>query len=166
MRLLGGIAAAGLLGLAGAALAIAQPSRSSSPTAATITAPIATTEGGATVGATTVTATASGPTGLTGYVRLYPAAPTCPSDGSCTRPAKVILLFRHPGHSITTGVRAMTHSTGFYRVLLPAGLYSVSLTGRAMPLSTQLATRLRPSLVRVLPHRVLHVDFLLQTGIY
>ena len=94
-------------------------------------------------------------TGLVGYVARGPLSPTCHPFQPCFRPARVTLRFARQGLLRAT---AATRASGWYRVALPPGLYSVSVAARA--------GQLKPSVVRVPVNRWHHANFVLNTGIY
>jgi hypothetical protein len=63
--------------------------------------------------------------GLHGYVRKGPISPVCPGEGRpCDGPAAGVTLRFTRGDGMQ--VRTVTRSTGFYRVTLPAGSYTVT----------------------------------------
>ena len=71
--------------------------------------------------------------GLHGVVLIDPAYPVCKVGVPCTRPAKnVWLVFLRHGHT----ARTRTGDDGRYRIMLPAGTYTVTsanhLAGRGL----------------------------------
>ena len=106
------------------------------------------------VAAAPVGATGSG---LYGVVLRGPVTPVCVEDDPCTRPAAgLVLVFTRAG-KVT---RVTTRADGTYRVRLVAGWYAV----KAIP-SARVGTGLTPSRVKVVAGRMVHRDFLLDTGI-
>lgn len=95
-------------------------------------------------------------TGLHGYVTRGPVTPVCFEDKPCDEPAAgVVLLFtRSDGRR----VRTVTRATGFYRVGLPGGRYTVSA-------AVDPPQRFTVRSARVVDGRDGRLDFYIDTGI-
>ena len=95
--------------------------------------------------------------GLFGSVVLSPATPVCQAGQPCTAPAAgVTLTFVHNGVAVRSVV---TSKAGTYRVLLPAGAYSVRVASKSR------VARLTPATVRVREGVVARRGFTIDTGI-
>jgi hypothetical protein len=91
--------------------------------------------------------------GLYGEVTRGPIVPVCVAEQPCTAPASgAAVVFSRPGRP--RAARIVVHADGSYRVRLAPGLYAVR-SGRSI----------EPAAVRVLPNRMRHVDFSIDTGI-
>jgi carboxypeptidase family protein len=95
--------------------------------------------------------------GLFGMVSRGPITPLCQEGQPCSEPAAgVRLTFLHDGRAVRSVV---TSSTGRYRVLLPAGPYTVRVA-KASPIE-----RLKPSSVTVRRGAMTRRSFFIDTGI-
>jgi hypothetical protein len=104
----------------------------------------------------TTTSAATRPTGLHGFVRMGPITPVCYEDIPCDGPAAgVLLTFTRADGTI---VRVKTRETGFYRIRLPAGRYSVKANRGHPPFPY-------PRNVRVRAGYDDRLDFHIDTGI-
>jgi len=99
-------------------------------------------------------ASATTQTGLHGVVTRGPVTPMCVAELPCDEPAPgVSLVFTRGGNEIA---RTRSHAGGIYRIVLPAGSYTVKpLSGR----------RMTPVSARVVQGRMRRVDFSIDTGI-
>lgn len=99
---------------------------------------------------------ATRPTGLHGFVRIGPITPICYEGRPCDGPAAGVLLTftRADG----TSVRVKTRETGFYRIRVPAGRYSVKASRGHPPYPY-------PRNVRVRAGYDDRLDFFIDTGI-
>jgi len=96
--------------------------------------------------------------GLHGVVTRGPITPVCRIGAACSAPAAgAVLVFSQNGHR---AARVRTGAGGRYAVQLATGVYSVALSP-----SPRVGFGLRPSIVRVLPHRDRRLDFSIDTGI-
>jgi hypothetical protein len=94
--------------------------------------------------------------GLRGVVRV--PRPVCLQDDPCDGAAAgVKLAFARNGHIVA---RVTSGQLGRYRLVLPAGVYTVTSPGAMSPKS-----HVSPSPVRVVPGRFRQVDFFVDTGI-
>ena len=94
--------------------------------------------------------------GFRGLVFKGPIRPVCTSDEACDAPASVTLLFSRAGR--TTAARSA--SDGRYRVLLPAGIYTVTTKEKI-----GIQRNIRPRNVKVRSGHVDQLDFFIDTGI-
>jgi hypothetical protein len=102
--------------------------------------------------------TAPSQTGLHGFVTKGLLTPVCRSDTPCVGPAAgVTLTFTQADGDVFTVV---TRSTGFYRLTLPAGRYTVAIKGKALG-----QAKLSPKSARVLAQTDGRLDFYIDTGI-
>ena len=96
-------------------------------------------------------------TGLHGYVTKGPITPICYENRPCEGPAAGVTLTFTSADG--TKVRTQTRASGFYRVVLPAGRYSVKTSARSPnPVPV-------PARVRVRAGSDVRVDFFIDTGI-
>ena len=94
-------------------------------------------------------------TGFRGYVTRGPTMPVCRVGVPCTAPAKgVKLRFSRAGRLSGT---ATTNDRGWYRVVLPAGRYTVSVNAKGSAFGPRSATAQKGRMIRC--------DFLIDTGI-
>ena len=94
-------------------------------------------------------------TGFRGYVKRGPTMPVCRVGVPCTAPAKdVKLRFSRAGKLAAT---ATTNDRGWYRVVLPAGRYTVSVNAKGSAFGPRTATAQKGRMIRR--------DFLIDTGI-
>jgi hypothetical protein len=94
-------------------------------------------------------------TGLRGYVKRGPTMPVCRVGVPCTAPAKgVKLRFSRAGKVVAT---ATTNDKGWYRVVMRAGSYSVSMSAKGSAFG--------PRTARVQSGKMTRRDFLIDTGI-
>jgi hypothetical protein len=102
------------------------------------------------------TSAATPSSGLHGFVRKGPITPVCYEDVPCDGPAAgVVLTFvRADG----TRAQVKTRATGFYRIKLPAGRYTVKASQGHPPLPY-------PQKVRVRVGHDDRLDFYIYTGI-
>lgn len=103
------------------------------------------------------TASAAGPrSGLYGTVARGPTTPVCRAGVPCDAPAaNLILTFTRAGAERTT----RTDQQGAYRILLPAGSYSVSTSSKPFGQTP------RPANVHVRVGHTDKIDFTIDTGI-
>src|SRR4051794_34113786 len=81
------------------------------------------------LGGSAAGAPASG--GLTGIVTRGPTTPVCRANEPCEAPAaRFVLSFARSGAAAP--VRAKTDADGRYRIMLPAGIYTVAGPSRAV----------------------------------
>lgn len=105
---------------------------------------------GGTAGGSSATAT-----GFHGYVKRGPTMPVCRVGTPCTAPAKgVKLWFSRAGKVAAT---ATTNNRGWYRVVVPAGPYTVSTSAKGSAFGPRRATARKNRMVRQ--------DFLIDTDI-
>ena len=94
-------------------------------------------------------------TGFRGHVKRGPTMPVCRVGVPCTAPAKgVKLRFSRAGKLAAT---ATTNDRGWYRVILPAGRYTVGINAKGTAFGPRTATAQRG--------RIIRRDFLIDTGI-
>ena len=94
-------------------------------------------------------------TGFRGYVKRGPTMPVCRVGVPCTAPAKGVKLnFSRAGRLAAT---ATTNNRGWYRVVLPAGRYTVSTSAQRSAFGPRTATARKGRMVRQ--------DFLIDTDI-
>ena len=99
---------------------------------------------------------ATRPTGLHGFVRIGPLTPVCYENVPCDGPAAgVLMTFTRADGKI---VRVKTRETGFYRIRVPAGRYSVRASRGHPPFPY-------PRNVRVRAGHDDRLDFYIDTGI-
>jgi hypothetical protein len=104
---------------------------------------------------------AAPPTGLHGVVTRGPVTPVCRSDVPCDAPVPgFTIAFDRPDAVDFVARRAKTDPQGRYRILLPAGIYTVSMPGRL-----QFGKTSAPRRVSVRPGHVDRIDFHIDTGI-
>ena len=89
---------------------------------------------------------------LEGTVFRAPATPTCVKGQPCSRPAPGVSLGFQKGGNVAW---IKTRKDGSYKIAIPAGRYSVTVTGAPV----------RPREVSVKPGRVRHLDFVIDTKI-
>jgi hypothetical protein len=94
--------------------------------------------------------------GLHGTVTRGPITPVCRVGVPCDAPASRLLL-TFSGAGVVR--RALTDAHGRYRIVLPAGAFSVRTSARPFGQTP------RPASVRVLQGREGRVDFTIDTGI-
>ena len=105
----------------------------------------------------TLSAAASPTTGgFHGTVLKGPIRPVCSAGEPCDAPAAVTLLFSRSGRTTATRSRA----DGRYRVLLPAGIYTVTTKERI-----GIDRNIRPHRVKARAGHVDRLDFFIDTGI-
>jgi hypothetical protein len=95
--------------------------------------------------------------GLHGYVEKGPIRPVCVANEPCNGPAGGVLLTFQRG-SERTRVRTKTRPNGFYRVVLPAGVYTVTTSAGFDRIPF-------PARVKVRARHDDRLDFFLDTGI-
>ena len=94
-------------------------------------------------------------TGLRGYVKRGPTMPVCRVGVPCTEPAKgVKLTFSRAGKLAAT---ATTNDRGWYRVVLPAARYTVSVNAKGSAFGPRTASAQKG--------RMLRRDYLIDTGL-
>jgi hypothetical protein len=94
-------------------------------------------------------------TGLRGYVKRGPIMPVCRVGVPCDEPARgVKLRFSRAGKVVAT---ATTNNRGWYRILLRAGSYGVSMNAKGDAYGPRSATVRRGQMTRR--------DFVIDTGI-
>ena len=99
---------------------------------------------------------ATRPTGLHGFVRMGPITPICYAGRPCDGPAAgVVMTFTRADG---TFVRVKTRETGFYRIRLRAGRYSVKASRGHPPFPY-------PRNVKVRLGHDDRLDFYIDTGI-
>ena len=104
---------------------------------------------------------AAPPSGLHGVVTRGPVTPVCRTDVPCDVPAPdVTLSFDRPDAVDFVARRVRSDSDGRYRILLPAGIYTVTIPGRA-----QLGKASSPRYAKVRSAHVDRLDFHIDTGI-
>jgi hypothetical protein len=92
--------------------------------------------------------------GLRGLVTIGPTTPVCRAGEPCSKPATgVVLAFTHGMRRVSTRT---DRTTGRYRVLLPAGVWSVRASA---------GMRISPAMVNIASTRVTARNFLIDTGI-
>jgi hypothetical protein len=89
---------------------------------------------------------------LQGTVFRGPVTPTCVKGQSCSRPAPGVSLGFQKGGYVAW---IKTRKDGSYKIAIPAGRYSVTVTGAPV----------RPKQVSVKRGRVRHLDFVIDTRI-
>ena len=95
-------------------------------------------------------------TGLHGTVVKGPTTPVCRTGVPCSAPAHVTLVFRRPGHVY----RTRSALTGAYRIVLPAGYYTVTTVERI-----GIERNIRPQRIHVRAGHDDRLDFQIDTGI-
>jgi hypothetical protein len=95
---------------------------------------------------------------VTGVVKRGPITPVCVAEQPCDAPAKGVTLVFSRGAVVVA--RVVTDDRGRYRIRLRAGNYTVRRPGDAA-----IGRKLEPTDVRVYAGRVVHIDFLIDTGI-
>jgi hypothetical protein len=98
------------------------------------------------------------PSGLHGTVMRGPTKPICEEGETCEAPAVgVVLQFRYAGRVVA---QTKTGAGGAYTVRLKPATYVVTT-----PPPRRVGSGLTPNRVKVLPGRLVRVDFHLDTGI-
>jgi hypothetical protein len=95
-------------------------------------------------------------TGLQGVVTKGPIVPVCREGQPCDAPVQVTLLFYRAGHTY----RTRSAQNGHYRILLPAGYYTVTTVERI-----GISRNIRPRAVHVRRAHLDRLDFSIDTGI-
>ncbi len=94
-------------------------------------------------------------TGFRGYVKRGPTMPVCRVGVPCTAPARgVKIRFSRAGKIAAT---ATTNDRGWYRVVLGAGRYTVSVNAKGSAFGPRTATARSGRMIRR--------DFLIDTGL-
>jgi hypothetical protein len=98
------------------------------------------------------------PTALHGFVTKGLLTPVCRPETPCVGPAAgATLVFTDPDGRV---FRAVTRATGFYRLALPAGTYTVVVRGTALG-----QAHLSPKRARAVGKIDGRLDFYVDTGI-